>query len=145
MQGPIATRHRPASSLRWSSDPRPPRVFADPRRSSVRRALASVRPVIPPRGDSSRPAPTSRSVPRARWITPENQIARRPQSVAATAHSCPFLPLGLRKRNASPRTQCLHVTENLRRLGAILLVRGKRSRLGTELFLGAETGGIDQC
>src|SRR5664280_1392866 len=59
--------------------------------------------------------------------------------------SCPLLPLGLRNRNTSPRTQCLHVTENLRGLGAILLVRGKRSRLGTELFLGAATGGIDQC
>ena len=59
--------------------------------------------------------------------------------------SCPLLPLGLRKRNASPRTQCLHVTEDLRRLGAIPLVRGERSRLGTQLLLGAESGSIDQC
>ena len=59
--------------------------------------------------------------------------------------SCPLLPLGLRNRNTSPRTQCLHVTEDLSRLGAILLVRGKRSRLRTQLFLGTESGGIDQC
>jgi len=59
--------------------------------------------------------------------------------------SWPLLPRGLRNRNTSPRTQCLHVTENLRRLGAILLVRGQRSRLGTQLFLGAESGSIDQC
>ena len=33
-----------------------------------------------------RPAPTKRSVPPARWTTPENEIARRPQSVSPTAH-----------------------------------------------------------
>jgi len=84
-----------------------------------------------------RPAPTSRSVPPARWTTPENEIARRPQSVSPTAQ-CPLLRW-LRNRNTSPRTQRLHVAEDLRGLGAILLVRGKRSRLGTELFLGAAT------
>ena len=80
----------------------------------------------------------------SRWITSENQIARRLQTGARTSR-CLCFPSGPRKRNTSPRTQCLQVTENLRRLGAILLVRGKCGRLGTQLFLAADTGGIDQC
>ncbi len=44
----------------------------------------------------------------------------------------------------SPRTQCLHVTKNLRRLGPIPIVGGKRYRLGPERVLGAKPRSIDE-
>lgn len=112
---------------------------------SVRQALGYVGPAVLLPGESSRRAPTLRLAPRAKWATPENQIARlHDYGKAWLGLSATFTPRGLHDRNTSPRKQCLRFKEDLR-VGAIRLNRGKRGELGTQLLQGGSvTGIIDQ-
>jgi hypothetical protein len=55
-----------------------------------------------------------------------------------------MLPHGLRNRNTSPRTQRLHVTQDLGALGAVPLIRGKCCGLLSQFLLGPQAGSINQ-